>query len=234
MVFDLLGSGLTRQLFFHLNGLLQVAVVGGHNLCLQSWVHLQQLNLSLVLADCCHDFFLEGYQLFDCFMAFEQGFQHHCFRQFLGAGLYHIDGILGPCYRQFQQGDSFLLLGRIDDKFSVHIAYLYPCDRAVKRNIRDRQGQRGAKHGRHLRRSIFIIGKHSIDDLHFIAEAFRKHRTDWAVNQTGGQGRIGRRTAFTLVEAAGILPSCIHFFFIVDLQGEEITRSHLLGHGRSR
>ncbi len=43
-------------------------------------------------------------------------------------------------------------------------------------------------------RCIFVVRKHSVDDLHFITETFRKHWTDW---RSCAPGRICWRTPFT-------------------------------------
>ena len=231
LVFDSLSCGFTRQLFFYLNSLLQVAVVGCDNLCLQLFINMQQFYFRFFLADCRNDFFLEGNQFFDRFVPFEKSFQHDIFRQFLGSRFYHIDSLFGTSHCQFQKWNFFLFLARVDDEFTIYIADLNSCDRAIKRNIWDRKSQRATEHSSHLRRSIFIIRKNSIDNLNFIAETFRKHRANRTVNQTSRQSRICWRTAFTFVKATRIFPSCIHFFLIVDLQWEKVTSSHLFGHG---
>ena len=135
LVFDSLSCGFTRQLFFYLNSLLQVTVVGCDNLCLQLFINMQQFYFCFFLADCCDNFFLEGNQFFDRFMPFEKSFQHDIFRQLLGSRFYHVDSLFGTSHCQFQKRNFFLFLARVDDKFTIYIADLNSCDRAVKRNI---------------------------------------------------------------------------------------------------
>ena len=79
LVFDSLSCGFTRQFFFYLNSLLQVAVIGCDNLCLQLFINVQQFYFCFFLADCCDNFFLEGNQFFNCFVPFEKSFQHDFF-----------------------------------------------------------------------------------------------------------------------------------------------------------
>ena len=98
LVFDSLSCGFTRQLFFYLNSLLQIAVIGSDNLCLQLFINMQQFYFRFLLANCCDNFLLEGNQFFDCFMPFEKSFQHDIFRKFLGSGFYHVDSIFGTSY----------------------------------------------------------------------------------------------------------------------------------------
>ena len=74
LVFDSLSCGFARQLFFYLNSLLQVTVVGCDNLCLQLFINMQQFYFCFFLADCCDNFFLEGDQFFNRFVPFEKGF----------------------------------------------------------------------------------------------------------------------------------------------------------------
>ena len=103
LVFDSLSRCFTRQLFFYLNSLLQIAVVGCDNLCLQLFINMQQFHFSLFFADCRNNFFLEGNQFFDCFVPFEKSFQHDIFRQFLSSRLYHVDSLFGTSHCQFQK-----------------------------------------------------------------------------------------------------------------------------------
>ena len=166
-------------------------------------------------------------------MPFKKSFQHDFFRQFFGTRLYHVDSVLGTSYCQFKKRALSLLLRWIDDDFSVNIAHLDPSDWSVKRNIWDRKSQWWTKHGCHWCRCIFIIRKNCVDDLYFITETFRKHRTDRTVNQTRCQGRICRRTTFPFHKATRKFPSRIHFLFVVDLKWEEIPSCHLLRHDGS-
>ena len=103
LVFDSLSCGFTRQLFFYLNSLLQVAIIGCDNLYLQLFINMQQFYFCFFLADCHNDFFLEGNQFFDRLVPFEKSFQHDIFRKFLGSRLYHIDSIFGASHCQFQK-----------------------------------------------------------------------------------------------------------------------------------
>ena len=103
LVFDSLSRCFTRQLFFYLNSLLQVAVIGCDNLCLQLFINVQQFYFCFFLADCCDNFFLEGNQFFDRLVPFEKSFQHDIFRQFLSSRFYHIDSLFGTSHRQFQK-----------------------------------------------------------------------------------------------------------------------------------
>ncbi|KXT71216.1 hypothetical protein SGODD07_01314 [Streptococcus gordonii] len=135
LVFNSLSRCFTRQLFFYLNSLLQVAVVDCDNLCLQLFINMQQFHFRFFLADCCDNFFLEGNQFFDCFMPFKQSFQHDIFRQFLGSRFYHVDSLFGTSNCQFQKRNFFLFLARVDDKFTIYITDLNSCNRAIKRNI---------------------------------------------------------------------------------------------------
>ena len=59
-------------------------------------------------------------------------------------------------------------------------------------------------------------------NLHFVEEAFRKQRTDGAVDQARGQCFELAGSAFALEEAAGNAASGIGFFQVVDRQREKI------------
>jgi hypothetical protein len=59
-------------------------------------------------------------------------------------------------------------------------------------------------------------------DLHFVEEAFRKQRTDGAVDQARCQRFELAGTAFALEEAARNAAGGVGFFKVVDGQGEEV------------
>ena len=135
LVFHCLSRRFTRQFFFYLNSLLEVAVVGCDDFSLQFSIYMKQFYFCFFFTDCRNDFFLEGNQFFNSFVPFQKGFQHDFFRQFFGTRLYHVNSVLGTSHCQFKKRALSLFLRWVDDDFPVNITYLYSSDWSVKRNI---------------------------------------------------------------------------------------------------
>ncbi len=168
------------------------------------------------------DFFFNLAQLADRIMADLQGFEHLVFRDFLRPRLNHVDGFFRAGNRQAQGCTFRLLHRRVDDIFAIYLADDDPGNRSVERNIRNTESQRRAEHCGHFRAAVRLNGKHRIDDLNFVAESFRKQRTDRAVDQTCGQRCMFRRTAFPAQKALRDLSFGIELLIIEHRQREEI------------
>ena len=148
--------------------------------------------------------------------------QHHLFVELVCFGLNHQHGLLGTGYNQIQAAVDELGFGGVEYVLAVDIADARSADRTIEGQPCDRQRSRRAQQRRDVRINFRIAGHHRADHLHLVVEAFRKQRTDRAVDQSANQGFLLGRLAFTLEEATGDLAGRVGFFDVVDGQGEEV------------
>jgi len=194
----------------------------------------EELRLALLLAAVGLDALLELDEALDFLVAEQDGVEDDVFRQLVGAGLNHHDGIVGAGDGEVQRRDLALLFGRVDDKLIVDAADAHARNRSHERDVGDGQGARCANHGGELRRVVLLDGEDGRDDLDVVAEAFREQRADWAVNQARAEDGVARRASLALDEASRDLACRIHLLFVVDRQREEVDAFARLSRGRGR
>ena len=194
----------------------------------------EELRLALLLAAVGLDALLELDEALDLLVAEQDGVEDDVFRQLVGAGLDHHDGIVGAGDGEVQRRDFALLFGRVDDELIVDAADAHARNRSHERDVGDSQGARCADHGGELRRVVLLDGEDGRDNLNVVAEAFREQRADWAVDQARAEDGVARRASLTLDEASRDLACCIHLLFVVDRQWEEVDAFARLSRGRGR
>uniref|UniRef100_A0A0N4ZCV4 NAD-specific glutamate dehydrogenase n=1 Tax=Parastrongyloides trichosuri TaxID=131310 RepID=A0A0N4ZCV4_PARTI len=151
-----------------------------------------------------------------------QGLEHLLFRQLLGFGFDHHQGVLRARDDQIQGALAQGVDGRVQHQFAVDHADACAADRAHERHARDGQGGRGGDHAQDVGIVLKVVLQHGDDDLGLVLEALDEQRADRTVDQAGDQGLLLGRTAFTLEVAARDLAGGVRLFLIVDGQGEEI------------
>ena len=151
-----------------------------------------------------------------------QGFQHLLFRQLLGFGFDHHQGVLRTGDHQVQVRAGDLVDGRVQHQLAVDQADARGADRAHEGHARDGQGGRGGDHAQNVGVVFHVVLQHGDDDLGLVLEALDEQRADRTVDQAGNQGFLLGRTAFTLEVSTGNLAGGEGLFLVVDGQGEEI------------
>ncbi len=151
-----------------------------------------------------------------------QGVEHDVFRQLLGFGFDHHQGVLGAGDDEVELAVRHLVEGRVQNVFAVDIADARGADRAHERSARDGQGGRGGDHGDDVGIVLQVMRQHRGHDLHFVLEALHEQRADRTVDQAGDQGLLLGRTAFTLEIATRDLAGGEGLFLVVHGQREEI------------
>jgi len=176
----------------------------------------------LGLADFGDNAFDEAAELLDDLVTFDDRIEHDIVRHFIGAGFDHADFFFRTSERDMHLALGALLFRGIDDDLAIDQADMDAGDRAIPRDVRDRDGNRGAEHGGDFR-GIVLVDRHDhIADGAVIAQVFREERADRTVNDARGQDGLLGRTAFALDEAAGEFADAVHFFFIVDAEREKV------------
>ncbi|MNX73713.1 hypothetical protein D3C86_1051220 [compost metagenome] len=151
-----------------------------------------------------------------------QGLEHLLFRQLLGFGFDHHQGVLRTGDDQVQRALAHLVNGRVQHQLAVDQADACGADRAHEGHARDGQGGRGGDHAQDVRVVLHVVLQHGDDDLGLVLEALDEQGADRTVDQARDQGLFFRRTAFTLEVAARDLAGGEGLLLIVDGQGEEI------------
>ena len=105
----------------------------------------------LLLTNLCYDLVDKSNDRLIDLMSLINSLDHLCFRDLISACFDHDYLFGGRCYRQVQVTLLPLLLGRVNDKFSINHSNLCHCAGAVKGNIGNTCGNGGTQHGNQLR-----------------------------------------------------------------------------------
>ena len=155
-------------------------------------------------------------------MAKRHGAQHHFLGQFLGFAFHHQHAFGRAGDHEVERGIVHLLDRGVQDVFAVLVTHTGGADRAEERHAGERECRRTADQGNDIGVVFHVMAQHRGDDLHFVAEIFRKQRPDRAVDQAADQGFILGRPAFALEEPAGDLAGGECLFLVIHGQREKI------------
>ena len=123
---------------------------------------------------------------------------------------------------QVELGVGQLAVGRVDDELAVDPADPDGADRAVERDLADRQRGRRGDRAEDVR-VVLLVGREDRDDeLDVVLVALGEERPDRAVGQAGGQDGRLRRARLALDEAARDLARGVHPLLEVDGEREEV------------
>ena len=111
----------------------------------------------------------------------------------------------------------------VEDIFAVLVADPGRADGSVEGHAGDRQGRRGADHGRNLGVDRRVQGLHRRDDLDLVGEALREQGPDRAVDQAGGEDLVLARAALAAEEAARDAASGVGLLLVVHGQRQEVA-----------
>jgi len=156
-------------------------------------------------------------------MCHVDGFDHFSFRDFIGSGFDHDDLFTGGRHCQVQIAVLPLLLGRIENEFSVNQAYLCHCAGSGKRNVGNAGCDSGTKHSHQLGAAGRIYGKHQVIQGYIISVILREQRAHGTVDNTARQNGVLAGLSLSFIEASGNLSYGIQLFFIFNAQREEIN-----------
>ena len=138
---------------------------------------------------------LEVHDRLEGAMAEQDRLGHDGFGQELGAGLDHHDRVLGPGDDQVELRVGELRVGRVDDELAVDPSDADRSDRAVERDLADRQ-RRGCRDRADDVRVVLLVGREDRDDqLDVVLVALGEERADRPVGLAGGQDRVLGRVA---------------------------------------
>ena len=115
-----------------------------------------------------------------------------------------------------------LLKSRIQNDLTVDQTNTDASDRAVPRNIGNRDCNGCCDHAGDLRRAIRIYRQNGHDNGYIVTHILREQRTNRTVNHSGGQNCLFRRLALALSKGAGDSADGIHSLLIVHGQREEV------------
>ena len=184
--------------------------------------HGEEMSFHLLLAAGALDFLFKLDDALDFLVAEEDGVEDDVLGELVRAGLDHHDGIVRARDREVQRRNGALRLGRVDDEFIIDAADAHACNRPLERDVGNGERRARANHGRDFRRVVLLDRKHGRDDLHVVAEPFRKQRTDRSVDEARAERRVARWASLALDEAARNLARRIHLFLVIDGQRKEI------------
>ena len=140
----------------------------------------------------------------------------------VGASLDHHDLVLSGGNSQTQVTLVPLLLGGVDDGFAAHHTDLGHGNRAVKRNVGDRGGDRCAQHADQLGPAGGIHAHDQALESDVIAHILGEQRTHGTVDDTAGQDSVLAGPSLALIETAGHLADRIIFLSILHAQREKV------------
>ena len=140
----------------------------------------------------------------------------------LDAHLDHHDRVAGACDDEVELGVAELGVRRVEDVLAVDVADAHGADRALERDLADRQGG-GRGDGAEDVRVVLVVRRQDGDhDLDVVLVALGEQRADGAVREARGErGSLGR-AALALDEPARDLAGGVHPLFEVDREREEV------------
>ena len=100
---------------------------------------LVESHFLLRLANFSYNLFDKLYDFLDFLVSEKNCIKHFHFRNFVGSGFYHHDGVFGTGNCHVHVGFFPLLQSRVDNKLTVNSAYYYGACRAIPRNVRSCQ-----------------------------------------------------------------------------------------------
>ena len=183
------------------------------------WCRYERL---LGLATQGNQFLLQGTDFFGDAVAFDDTVEHLLFGQLKRTCLDHQDGVFGAGDDQVEAALLHGAHGRVDDQRTIEVADGNGTDRARERNARDGQGGRGGNNRTRTRIVDHINRKGRDNNLDFVEVALWEQRAQRPVGQSRRQNCRGGGSTFALEEAPGDFAGCVHFFFVIDGQWEEV------------
>ena len=224
-------GGVADILVVGVHGSLDFVQMLGIDIGQQGMIQLHRGKALLRLADLGDDTVDEGEHLLDFLMTGADGLHHGLLVDLVGTGLNHDDLFLAGGQGQGQVTVLALLLGGVQDDFTVHQADENAGDGAAPRNIGHSDGQGRAIHAGDFGRAVGIQAHDGHRHADIVAHILREQRADGAVNDAGGQDGVLAGAALTAHEAAGDAAGGVEFFLKLDAQGEEVnTVARLVAH----
>jgi len=121
------------------------------------------------------------------------------------AAFHHRDGVGRPGDSDVHIGVLELGKGRVDDQLTINAPNAHTGDRAGNRDIRYRHGRTGAGQRQDIGVVLLVMGDNERNALGFALEVLREQRANGAIDNTGGENLLLRRSALAFEEPAGDL-----------------------------
>lgn len=181
-----------------------------------------QFHFALGLANGFNDVVDESDLLFDFFVSVHNAAEHNVFAYFVCACFYHHDGVCGAAYVNVHCALCFLFEIGVDDVFAVNVSHYDRTGGSCKRDIRDRKRDTRTEHCVNFRRNVGVNRKSGCDYAHVVENSLGEQRAERTVDKTGSEDSFVACSAFALFETSGYFAHCVHFFFIIHAEREEI------------
>ena len=159
---------------------------------------------------------------------------HDVLAQQLRAGLDHHDRVSCPGDDEVELRVGQLADGRVHDELAVDPPDAHGADRALERDVADRERGRRCHGPEHVRIVLLVGGQDGDHDLDVVLVALGEQGADRPVGQAVREnGRLGR-AGLALDETAGDLARGVHALFEVDREREEVeARTRIRAIGRA-
>ena len=149
--------------------------------------------------------------------------------QDLHARLDHHDRVARARDDQVELGLLELRRGRVDDELAADPADAHRADRALERDLADRQRRRRRDRPEHVGVVLLVRREHRDDDLDVVLVALGEERPDRPVRESSREDRRLGRARLALDEAARDLAGGVHPLLEVDREREEVQARAWIG-----
>ena len=188
-------------------------------------VRLDDIESLFRFADLFDKFVNHADNLFDPFVTEADGIEHVGLADDVGVGFDHGDGFSRAGDHEVNIAVVQLGVRGVDDKLPVNTSDTYRADWTSKRDRRDGQCGRSPYQSEYVG-VVFLVGRQDDrDQLHLVAIALRKERTQGAVDESHGGRLLGGRPALAFDKPSGELPGRISHLTILDPHREEVKVS---------
>ena len=154
---------------------------------------------------------------------------HHVLGQDLDARLDHHDRVAGAGDDEVELRLDELARGRVEDELAVDVADVDGADRALERDLADRQRRGRGDRAEDVELVLVVRREGRDDDLDVVLVALGEQRADRAVGEARRERRGLGGAALALDEAAGDLAGRVHPLLEVDGEREEVETGAGLG-----
>ena len=180
------------------------AFASSANVSTESGVRLE-VRHALGLADELAQLLLDVDQRRDRAVPEEDGLGHDVLGKDLDARLDHHDGVAGARDDQVELGVGELRVRRVEDELAVDVADAHGADRALERDLADREGGGRGDRAEDVRVVLVVRREDRDHELDVVLVALGEQRADRAVREARGERRGLGRAALALDEPAGDL-----------------------------
>ena len=151
-----------------------------------------------------------------------EGAEHYVFANFFHLAFHHHNVLFGGSDDEVEVGTLDVLHWSIDDILAVKVAYADLADGAVEGYVADGESRSCCEGSQLVGHCVLVARDEGYLHLHFSVEVVGEERTQSAVNQSGNENFVLRRTCLAFEETAGRTAHSGIFLLVIYGEGHKV------------